>query len=65
MKEQFLEKYKMVFNEDNSVKACGRTKCIELIQCAKKLNSDLDFGSIETGIMNVDNLILLKTKLEA
>ena len=55
----------MVFNEDNSVKACGRTKCIELIQCAKKLNSDLDFGSIETGIMNVDNLILLKTKLEA
>lgn len=51
-----IELYKQVFNEDGTVKQCGREKCKKLIRMCQNLNKDIDFGSIESGMMNVENI---------
>lgn len=52
----FLEKYSEVFDSNDNVIACGRVKCIELIREAKKIDKDTDYGSEDTGYMNVENM---------
>lgn len=52
----FLEKYSEVFDSNDNVTACGRVKCIELIREAKKIDKDTDYGSEDTGYINVENM---------
>lgn len=52
----FLEKYSEVFDLNDNVIACGRVKCIELIREAKKIDKDTDYGSEDTGYINVENM---------
>ena len=52
----FLEKYSEVFDSNDNVTACGRVKCKELIREAKKIDKDADYGSEDTGYMNVENM---------
>ena len=67
MKEKFLLCYKEVFNEDGTIKPCGRKKCIQLIEAAEELFPEEPaekFGSTSTGIMNVIELKKLKSLIE-
>ena len=54
MKQLFLEIYAKVFNEDGSIKNCGRTVCIQLISLAKQLGTDADYGNTDTGFINIE-----------
>lgn len=66
MKNNFFSCYNEVFNEDGSVKNCGRRKCIDLMILAEKLCPDAkpdEFGCKITGFMNEDKLHELKNKL--
>lgn len=58
IKESFLELYKEVFNEDCSVKNCGRVSCQKLIKLAMQLEAHEDgyFGNDRTGMMNVEHI---------
>lgn len=60
---QFKELYNDVIDANGNVKACGRDKCIKLIQLAKSINVRGQFGNIKTGYMKVDNIIELYNKL--
>lgn len=54
MKQLFLEIYAKVFNDDGSIKNCGRTVCIQLISLAKQLGTDTDYGNVDTGFINIE-----------
>ena len=56
MKQLFLEIYAKVFNEDGSIKNCGRTVCIQLISLAKQLGTDTDYGNTDTGFINIETM---------
>ena len=58
LKETFLELYKEVFNEDGTVKNCGRRKCQELITAAMQVETHDDgyFGNDRTGMMNTERI---------
>jgi hypothetical protein len=45
-----------VFNEDFTVKACGRKLCSDLIAHLSSLYPDINFGNENTGVMNVENI---------
>lgn len=67
MAKKFLKCYNEVFNDDGSRKACGRSKCIKLIELAEKLRPDAPprkFGSTITGFMEDEELHILKHELE-
>ena len=52
-----FELYRNVFNEDGTVKACGREACKKLIAaCEEACCKDIDFGDAKTGMMNVENI---------
>lgn len=63
-KEKFVNVYKEVFNQDGSIKPCGRKTTICLIELANELKPGIDFGSNETGIMNVENIKTLHSELK-
>lgn len=63
MIEQFKSYFNDVFSSDMSVKACGRGKCIRLIELANMINPSVDFGNKDTGIMNIENIISLEEQL--
>lgn len=48
--------YKAVFAEDGSIKACGREACKKLISACLDMKPDGDFGNLDTGVMNVENI---------
>lgn len=56
MKQLFLEIYAKVFNEDGSIKNCGRTVCIQLISLANQLGTDTDYGNADTGFINIETM---------
>lgn len=56
---KFIELYNEVFDESNNIRACGRNKCIKLIECAEAIDSNKNFGSVESGMMNISNIIEL------
>lgn len=64
IKTSFLTQYKEVFNEDGTVKNCGRTKCQKLISLAMQLEKHEDryFGNDRTGMMNVEHIQELYNK---
>ncbi len=66
MVEEFLACYNEVFNEDGSLKACGREKCIRLIEIAEQIHifsGPNHFGSKETGFLNVVRMQALRNSL--
>ena len=64
MEREFLEQYKVVFDENNAVRLCGRANCKKLISIANEIDPFEDYGNIETGFMNVENLIALSKKIK-
>lgn len=54
MIEKILKQYKIVFNEDGSVKNCGRDNCIKLIELLTQMFPTVSFGNQNTGFMNID-----------
>lgn len=63
LKDTFLREYYEVFDADGKPKACGRFKCISLINICMSIDSSLDYGNSSTGMMNTENIIRLKNKL--
>ena len=63
LEEKFKQEYKNVFTDDNTVKACGRNNCKKLIELAIELDSVENYGNIDTGIMNVDNIVKLHDRI--
>lgn len=58
-KNEFKEKYDAVFDENGSVKLCGREKCKDLVVACMVLSKNGSknyFGNPDTGMMNVDNI---------
>ena len=53
---KFNTQYKKVFNEDGTVKACGRNECKKLIDIASKNKEFMPYGDDYTGRMNIDNM---------
>ena len=49
--------YKRVFNDDNTIKACGRDACRDLIIYMEQLSGGrVKVGDSETGMMNISKL---------
>ena len=63
MKNKFLEFFHKVFEEDFTVKTCGRETCKLLIAAARTIDRETDFGNVKTGVMNVDAIISLYKKI--
>jgi hypothetical protein len=65
-KNEFKEKYDAVFNENGSVKLCGREKCKDLVIACMVLSKNGGknyFGNPDTGMMNVENIQRFKKGL--
>lgn len=63
LEEKFEQEYKKVFTEENTVRACGRNECKKLIELAMELDNTIDYGNLDTGCMNVDNMIKLHERV--
>lgn len=61
--EQLLKTYNQVFDVNGNVVACGREKCKELIKLCNENEEHTDFGDINTGFMNVENIKTLYEKV--
>ena len=59
----FLCLYSEVFEEDGTIKVCGREKCKSLIYYALCIRPYENFGNPETGWMNPANIIALYKEL--
>jgi hypothetical protein len=53
---KFIVQYFEVFNEDGSVKLCGRENCKKLIALADQLDDSESHGNIENGNMNIESI---------
>lgn len=62
-KEEIKKMYSEVFDENGQVKLCGREKCKDLISAMSQLFPNVDFGSLKTGFMNVENMKIYKEKI--
>ena len=56
MRDRFLQLYKEVFDVDGNIKACGRDTCKKLIEAANIIDNRVNYGSVNSGFMNVDEL---------
>ena len=56
MHRGFFELYDMVFDEKGNIKACGREICKKLIEVSRNIDDKVDFGNLDTGFMNVENI---------
>ena len=60
-----MEKLKVllnkVFDSDGNVLPCGREVCKELISTASQIYPNVNFGNVETGQMNIDNMLQLRS----
>ena len=57
--KSLAEAYHRVFDENHQVKLCGRDACTNLVAQLHDLQHlfvDVDFGSSETGVLNVDQI---------
>jgi ABC-type tungstate transport system permease subunit len=60
--DKLLNQYSVVFNEDRTVKNCGREECKKLIEMMNKEYPNINFGNLKTGFMNTENIILIIKK---
>jgi hypothetical protein len=64
MQKDFLGLYRAVFNADGALKSVGRNECIELIKAATEVGSpSVDYGNLETGIINLENVKYLRRNI--
>ena len=62
--EAFNNLYNTVFDENGAIKAVGRDYTKSLIEACEQFSSGIDFGNKTTGFMNVENIQLLRNKLQ-
>ncbi len=65
-KIDFLKQYSVVFDLDGNVKLCGRNACKDLILAAIEVSGEKTpdyFGSLKTGMMNIERINVLKESL--
>ena len=53
--KELKDAYETVFDENGSVKACGRAVCLRLMYVMKKY-STANLGNFNTGVMEVDTI---------
>lgn len=61
--KDFISVYNEVFDTNGEARACGREKCIKLIELAESIKENIDFGNKETGMMNIPNIKNLRESL--
>lgn len=63
--KDFLLKYGKVFDENDKVRLCGRDACIDLIISCHSIEKRTVgyFGSIVTGMMNIENIKKLRSSI--
>ena len=54
--ENAIAKYRAVFNDDGTIKVCGRQACKELIAACAEYAPGVDYGNPATGMMNIKNI---------
>ena len=54
--DELKQLYEAVFDDKDSVKACGRRQCMKLIHCMQKFTNE-DVGDELTGVMNVGRIV--------
>ena len=52
--------YSEVFDEQGNVKACGREKCLELIEICSELDPFNYYGDSKLGFLNEENIFKLR-----
>lgn len=57
--------YSEVFDEQGNVKACGREKCIELIEICSELDPFNYYGDSKQGFLNEENIFKLRWRVNA
>lgn len=62
MKEQILNLYNEIFDENGNVKSCGRKKCKQLINLLTEEYPDRKFGDSNTGFMNIKEIKAVLSK---
>ena len=60
--EEFLEQFNKVFDNNNQIKLCGRLECIKLITIANNIETNVNHGNVNTGIINIDNMLKLRDR---
>lgn len=63
MINKFLTQYKQVFTDNDTIMACGRNNCVQLINLANKVEPDVSHGNLGTGHMEVEAIVKLKQRL--
>ena len=56
MDRELKQSYDRVFNEDGTVKLCGREACKDLIIAMQSKFPGINFGNPVHGIMNITNI---------
>ena len=62
--ERFCDVAHKVFNDDGTIRVCGRDSVRALIEAAESIDSTKDFGNKEIGRMNVDAVRSLLHEIE-
>lgn len=62
--QEFKSVYDKVFDQDGNIKSCGRETTIQLISICNQIDSNMDFGDLETGFMETENIQSLYKRLE-
>jgi len=52
MRQAFETAYRIVFDENDNIKPCGREATRRLILAARELDPTKEYGNVNTGIMN-------------
>lgn len=70
LRKEVLEKmlpvvYSEVFDEQGNVKACGREKCLELIEICSELDPFNYYGDSKLGFLNEENIFKLRWRVNA
>jgi hypothetical protein len=62
--ERFCDVAHKVFNDDGTIRVCGRDSVRVLIEAAESIDPTKDFGNKEIGRMNVDAVRNLLHEIE-
>lgn len=57
---KLLEAYEEVFNEDGTMKACGREACIKLIEACEEKDRETYFGDKLNGKICLCNIDMIR-----
>lgn len=65
LEEMFPVIYSQVFDEQGDIKACGREKCLELIEICTELDPYNYYGDSKRGFMDEENIMKLRGQLNS